>query len=255
MKTGRVVMRRRGADSSVARRRSSSRRVLAWCGARRWALVVWGAMAVWSAALFAVVRSDYLGFRLARASTSGHGAGGVEHRARAPARDDLACDGRASRPRLAVHVDPILALLDAALGLVPSPLTLAHWPRSSSAALGALPVFWLGRRHLGGRPGCLALAYLANPWLGLERGRPIDPVTLAIPLFSSRSGSSTRIDCGRSRSSRCSMATGELMGLSVAALGVWYALARGRGRAGALIAAESEWRGRGCGQGDRPCVP
>ena len=43
-----------------------SSRVSAWIAAHRHVLVVWAAMTGWSAALFALVRSDYLGYRLAR---------------------------------------------------------------------------------------------------------------------------------------------------------------------------------------------
>ena len=40
--------------------------LVAWCAARRHSLVVWGAMTVWSAVLFATARSDYVGFRFGR---------------------------------------------------------------------------------------------------------------------------------------------------------------------------------------------
>ena len=61
---------------------SPGRRALAWCAARRWALAVWSGMAVWSTATFAVVRSDYQGFRLGALRPREHDAGGMEHRAR-----------------------------------------------------------------------------------------------------------------------------------------------------------------------------
>ena len=41
----------------------------------------------------------------------------------------------------------------------------------AAVALGALPVFWLGRRHLGSErtAALLALAYLAYPWITCRR--------------------------------------------------------------------------------------
>ena len=50
--------------------------------------------------------------------------------------------------RLGRHVDPILAALAPLWIAVPSPLTLAGL-QILAVALGALPVFWLGRRHTG----------------------------------------------------------------------------------------------------------
>ena len=41
-------------------------------------------------------------------------------------------------------------------------------------SLGALPVYWLGRRHLGSDrvAGLLALGYLAYPWVAMSAGSP-----------------------------------------------------------------------------------
>ena len=83
--------------------------------------------------------------------------------------------------RLSGHVDPFLTLL-APLWLVwPSPLALA-FAQIAFVSLGALPVFWLGRRHLGSEAaaGLLAIAYLAYPWTATSAGAAIHPVTFAI---------------------------------------------------------------------------
>ncbi len=216
---------------------SAARQALAWCGVRRWALVVWGAMALWSVALFAVVRSDYLGFRLSRFDL-GNMVQAVWSTAHGRPLEMTSPATGEQVARLAFHVDPILALLTPLWLLVPSPLTLAG-AQIVVCALGALPVFWLSRRHHGSEvvAGCLALAYLVNPWLAWSAVDPIHPVTLAIPLFlfaiwfldSDRLWAFAMIAV-------LIAATGELMGLSIAALGVWYALARGQRRAGAVIA-------------------
>ena len=82
--------------------------LVAWCVARRHALVVWGAMTVWSAALFAIARSDYVGFRFGRfdlgnmvqaISSTSHGR---------PLDFTNVWGDQVSR--LGSHVDPILAL-------------------------------------------------------------------------------------------------------------------------------------------------
>ncbi len=216
---------------------SVSGRVLAWCGARRWALVVWGAMAVWSAALFGIVRSDYDDFRLARFNL-GDMVQAVWSTAHGRPLDVTHADG-SQGPRLAAHVDPILALLAPLWALFPSPLTLA-FVQIAAAALGALPVFWLGRRHLGSETSgaLLALAYLAYPWLAWSALEAMEPVMLAIPLLLF---GVWFLDTDRPVAfavvALLAMATGELMGITVAALGVWYAIARGRRLVGALIAA------------------
>ena len=66
----------------------------------------------------------------------------------------------------------------------PSPLTLAA-AQAAAVALGALPVFWLGRRHLASDNAALlvSLAYLVYPWLAWTALDAIHPVTFAIPLF------------------------------------------------------------------------
>ena len=66
-----------------------------------------------------------------------------------------------------------------------SPLALA-FAQIAVVSLGALPVFWLGRRHLGSEnavAGLLALGYLAYPWTATSAVGAIHPVTFAIPLL------------------------------------------------------------------------
>ena len=146
---------------------------------------------------------------------------------------------RASRSSgLGAHVDPFLVLL-APLWLVwPSPLALA-FAQIAVTPLGALPVFWLGRRHLGSEraAGLLALGYLAYLWTATSAIGAIHPVTFAIPLLLF---CVWFLDTGRlvpfAVCAVLAMSTGELMGLPVAGLGVWYAFARGRRREGGVIA-------------------
>src|SRR5215207_9385987 len=127
--------------------------------------------------------------------------------------------------RLASHFDPILVLL-APLWLVwPSPETLLV-AQAVAIALGALPVFWLARKHLDSERAALgfALAYLLYPatqWVALSE---FHPVALACPLLPF--AICAALAC----------ATKEEIPLAVAGLGVWYALARRRRVAGITIA-------------------
>ena len=204
--------------------------------AHRYALVVWTAVVVWSAALFAVVRSDFRAYRLGRFDL-GNMVQAVWSTAHGRPLETTFVTGE-QMSRLAGHVDPILVLLAPLWLVVPSPLTLAV-AQIVAVALGALPVFWLTRRHLGSErlAVALALAYLLYPWLAWTALDAVHPVTLAIPLllFSVWFLDDDRLVpfaiCGL-----LVLATGELMGLTVAALGIWYAVARRRRRAGLAIA-------------------
>ena len=109
-----------------------------------------------------------------------------------------------------------------------------------AVAAGALPVYWLARRHAGSARvgGLLALTYLAYPWTAWIALDAFHPVSVAIPLllFCVWFLDSDRL----LPFAVCAVlvaGTGELMALTVVALGLWYALARGRRRAGAVIAA------------------
>lgn len=232
-----MLTRAAGTAASHVQARADARgSVLEWCSARRWALVVWAATAGWASALIAVVRADYAGFRLARFDL-GNMVQAVWSTAHGRPLEVTLADGSQSA-RLAAHVDPILALLAPLWIAFPSPLALAY-AQVVAAALGSLPVFWLARRHLGSEKvaAFLALGYLAYPWLAWTAVEAMHPVTLATPLLLY---GVWFLDCRRPVAfgvvAVLAMATGELIGLTVAGLGIWYALARGRRRAGAAIA-------------------
>ncbi len=141
--------------------------------------------------------------------------------------------------RLGAHFDPILAAF--------APLWLA-WPspdmllvaQAVAVALGALPVFWLARKHLGSDGVALgfALAYLIYPptqWLTLNE---FHPVALACPLLLY---AIWFLDEGRllpfAACAIVAATTKEEIALVVAGLGIWYALAHGRRWTGAAVAA------------------
>jgi uncharacterized membrane protein len=217
-------------------------RARAWSAASRWDLVVSAGMVAWSAVLFATVRSEYSSFRLGRFDL-GNMTQAVWSTAHGRPLDVTLIDGDQAA-RLAFHVDPILVLLSPLWIVAPSPLTLAA-VQIAAMALGALPVYWLGRRYLGSeRPAALlALAYLAYPWLSWNALDAIHPVTLAVPLFlycvyfldGERPWAALPFAI-------LVLATGELMGFFVAVLGVWYALAHRRRVAGlALVSLGVGW--------------
>jgi uncharacterized membrane protein len=139
--------------------------------------------------------------------------------------------------RMGAHFDPILAAF--------APLWLA-WPspdmllvsQAVAVALGALPVYWLARKHLGDERAGLAfaLAYLVYPptqWLTLNE---FHPVALACPLllfaiwFLDERRLVPFVLCAIAAAT-----TKEEIALVVAGLGVWYALAHGRRLTGAAV--------------------
>jgi uncharacterized membrane protein len=141
--------------------------------------------------------------------------------------------------RLGAHVDPILAAFAPVWWLWPDP-TLLLVVQAVALALGALPVFWLGRKHLGSdRAGALcALAYLLYPavqWLALDE---FHPVALACPLllyalwYLDEDRFWAFVPFGL-----VAALTKEEVPLVVGALGLWYALAKRRRPAGFAVAA------------------
>jgi uncharacterized membrane protein len=141
--------------------------------------------------------------------------------------------------RLGAHFDPAIVLL--------VPLWWA-WPDASAlltlqaatVSLGALPVYLLARKHLASDFAGLgfALAYLLYPatqWLVLD---DFHPVALATPLLLA---AIWFLDEDRLlRFAVCAglaCATKEQVGLTVAALGIWYGVSHRRPRVGLAIAA------------------
>jgi uncharacterized membrane protein len=145
--------------------------------------------------------------------------------------------------RFAAHVDPILVLF-APLWLVwPSP-TMLLTVQAIAVALGAVPVFWLARKHLGDGRAALgfALAYLLYPatqWLTLSE---FHPVALACPLLLY---AFWYLDEERlapfALFAVLAACTKEEVPLVVAGLGVWYALARRRVVGLVVAAAGAAW--------------
>ena len=139
--------------------------------------------------------------------------------------------------RLAAHFDPILAAFTPLWLVWPSPDALLV-TQAVAVALGALPVFWLARKHLGSERAALgfALAYLLYPptqWLTLNE---FHPVALACPLLLF---AVWYLDEGRllpfAIFAALAVTTKEEIGFVVAGLGLWYALQHHRPAQGAAI--------------------
>ena len=140
--------------------------------------------------------------------------------------------------RLAAHVDPILVLFAPFWWIHPAPETLIVVYIAALAA-GVYPVLRLATKHTGSRlAGALAGAwYLTLPWviwLGLNE---VNPMSLALPFLLYAIWSLDEDRPGRfAVFAGLAVLCGELIGVTVAALGVWYALGRRRTRAGIAIA-------------------
>jgi uncharacterized membrane protein len=224
------------ASDALSRARPLARPV-AVVRERGWALGLWTAMAGWSLLLGSVVYSGYTEFRFARFDL-GNMVQAVWSTTQGRVLEMTEAGTGEQILRLGIHVDPFLVLLAPLWIVWPSPLALA-FAQVVAVALGALPVFWLARRRLRSErvAGILALAYLSYPWLAWSAVGAIHPVTFAIPLylFAVWFLETNRVGLF-AVCAVLAMATGELMGLPIAGLGVWYATARGRRVEGALVA-------------------
>jgi uncharacterized membrane protein len=140
--------------------------------------------------------------------------------------------------RLGAHFDPILVLFAPLWWIWPSPEMLLV-AQAAAVALGALPVFWLARRHLGSERAALgfALAYLLVPAVGWMTLSEFHPVALATPLllFAFWYLDGERV-LPFAVCATLAMATKEHVGLAVAGLGLWHALSRRRPLPGLAIA-------------------
>ena len=140
--------------------------------------------------------------------------------------------------RLGSHVDPILVAFAPLWWIWPSPNMLLA-AQAVTIALGALPVYWLARKHLGTERAGLgfALAYLLYPavqWLTLAE---FHPVALACPLllFAFWYLDEDRLVPFAIFAGLAAL-TKEEIPLVIAGMGIWYALSRKRYRVGGAIA-------------------
>ena len=139
--------------------------------------------------------------------------------------------------RLAAHVDPILVLLAPAWWAYPSPHALIL-AQAIALASGVYPVVRLALKYAESSVVAVILAawYLAFPWTVWNAVNDVHPVTFAIPLLLYAIWFLDEQRLGLfAVFATLALMTGELVGLTVAALGIWYAFRYGR-RVGAAIA-------------------
>jgi uncharacterized membrane protein len=136
------------------------------------------------------------------------------------------------RSRLGFHVDPFLVLLAPLFWIWSSPIMLLVL-QAFAVASGALPVFWLARKHLGSpRAGAqFAFAYLLYPatqFNAFTIGDGFHPVSLAVPLilyavwFLDENRLVAFTACAV-----LAATTKEELALAVGCLGIWCAFRRG----------------------------
>jgi uncharacterized membrane protein len=141
--------------------------------------------------------------------------------------------------RLASHADLLLAAFAPLWIVWPSP-SLLLVVQAIAVALGAVPVFWLARKHLRSPHAGVAFAvgYLLYPpvqWLTLD---DFHAVALACPLLLAAFWylDEDRLGAFAAFAVPAVLAKEEI-GLVVAAMGLWYAISRRRLWAGSTIAA------------------
>ena len=205
--------------------------------AARTRYLVWAATAAYAVLLAGAVTVTYLAFQESRLDL-----GDMTQAVWATAHGHFL---RVSTPsgreflRLGAHVDPFLVAFVPLWWVWPSPLLLLV-VQAVAVAAGALPVFWLARKHLGSerRAACFAVAYLLYPatqYNALTASGP-HPVSFAVPLvlFAVWFLDNDRL-VPFAVFAALAATTKEEIPVAVGCLGIWYAIARGRRRSGAAI--------------------
>ena len=137
------------------------------------------------------------------------------------------------RSRLGFHVDPFLVLLAPLSWIWSSPLLLLVL-QALAVSSGALPVFWLARKHLGSPRAAaqFAFAYLLYPATQFNAFTNADgfhSVSFAVPLvlYAVWFLDEDRL-VAFSTVALLAFTTKEEIPLAVGCLGIWYAVRRGR---------------------------
>jgi uncharacterized membrane protein len=135
--------------------------------------------------------------------------------------------------RLGFHADPFLVLLVPLFWIWSSPVLLLVL-QVLAVASGALPVFWLGRKHLGSpRAGAqFAFAYLLYPatqFNAFTNGSDFHSVSMAVPLvlYAIWFLDEDRL-VAFSTVALLACTTKEEIPLAIGCLGIWYAVGKGR---------------------------
>jgi uncharacterized membrane protein len=135
--------------------------------------------------------------------------------------------------RLGFHVDPFLLLFVPVFWVWSNPLFLPVF-QALAVASGALPVFWLARKHLGSSRAAahFALAYLLYPatqFNAFTNSSSFHAVSIAVPLvlYALWFLDEDRL-AAFSLVALLAASTKEEIPLAVGCLGLWYAVRKGR---------------------------
>jgi uncharacterized membrane protein len=200
--------------------------IVAVVGAAVWTAVV-GAAAIWRHNQFLSHRYD-LGNMVQAVWNTAHG------------RILFTTEGETGQEmvRLGAHFDPILVLFTPAWWVHPAPETLI-FAQAAVLASGVYPVVRLAQAHLDSQVAAslLGVWYLAFPWIVWNAFNDFHPITLTIPLLLYCVWFLDQRRLGRFWVfAALALLCGELVGLTVAALGVSFAIRSGRRLAGLTIA-------------------
>ncbi len=201
---------------------------------RAWVFGVSVAMVSWTIVLFGAVHDAYTGFRLGRFDL-GNMVQAVWSTAQGrPLEIDRQRHGRADDPPRR-HVDPFLVLLAPRVeGLAVAAVAGPRADRGRRARRSARVLACAdAASKANASQDSSRLAYLAYPWVATSANGAIHPVTFAITflLFCVWFLETDRL-VPFAMFALLTMSTGELMGLPILALGIWFAFAHGRRRGG-----------------------
>jgi uncharacterized membrane protein len=142
--------------------------------------------------------------------------------------------------RLGLHADPFLALFAPLWWLWPSPLLLLV-VQAAAVASGALPVYWLARKHLGNERAAAHFAFIyllfpATQYNALTDKTGPHPVSFALPLilYAIWFLYTDRL-LPFAVMAVLAASTKEEIPIAVGLLGIWYAVRKGKRLAGATI--------------------
>jgi uncharacterized membrane protein len=145
--------------------------------------------------------------------------------------------------RLAAHVDPILLLFTPLWWIHPDPGALIVGYVAVIAA-GVYPMVRLALKHTGSQlvAALAGVSYLVYPWTVWIALNELNPVSLALPLLLFAVWFLDEHRLGRfAVAAGLALATGELVGMTVAAIGLWYVLQHRRRVGLAIAGAGAAW--------------
>jgi uncharacterized membrane protein len=214
----------------------SAQRALTAATRVRW--LVYGVTGAYALLFVAVAAVHFEAFRAGRADL-GWMAQAVWSTAHGHFLESTTVAGR-QMTRLGVHVDPFMALLTPAWWVWPSPLML-QVVQALAVSTGALPVFWLARKHLRSERAAahFSFAYLLFPatqFSALTITSGFHAVSVAVPLilFAIWFLDEERL-VPFALFAVLAASTKEEIAAAVGCLGIWYAVRKGRRLVGTVI--------------------